>query len=89
MAGKFDLALTFLVTVLLTIGLTAVYSATSFSGIESPYFQRQIIFALFGFAIMISISFIPFRFIQRMTYPFYGFCIFDLYVFISMLKITT
>ncbi len=76
MNSKIDISLTLLVTILLTIGLTAVYSATSFSGIESPFFQRQILFAVVGFAIMISMSFVPFRLIQRMAYPFYGFCIF-------------
>lgn len=76
MNSKIDISLTFLVFILLTIGLTAVYSATSFSGIESPFFKRQIVFALFGFIIMISMNFVPFRFIQRMAFPFYGFCIF-------------
>ncbi len=57
---------------LLTIGLIAVYSATSFSGVQSTYFQRQLIFAVIGLILMIAMAFLPFRFIQRIAYPFYG-----------------
>lgn len=76
MIEKIDIILTILIVALLSIGLTAVYSATSFYGVDSPFFERQIIFAIIGFILMITVSFIPFRFVQRMAYPFYGVSIF-------------
>ncbi len=75
MQNKIDIALTFLVTLLLTIGLIAVYSATSFTGAQSSYFQKQLIFAIIGFTLMIVAAFVPFRLIQRAAYPFYGISI--------------
>ncbi|KAA3611134.1 MAG: rod shape-determining protein RodA [Calditrichaeota bacterium] len=75
MLGRIDFSLSFLVSILLTIGLIAVYSATSFTGVQSSYFQRQLLFAIFGFILMISTAFIPYRLIQRAAYPFYGFSI--------------
>jgi rod shape determining protein RodA len=76
MTGKIDITLTILVCILISIGLLAVYSATSFYDVESSYFERQVYFAIFGLILMVSISFVPFRFVQRMAYPFYAFCIF-------------
>jgi len=76
MFAKIDLSITFLVSLLVTIGLIAVYSATSFSGVQSTYFQKQLIFASIGFVLMIAVAFIPFRFLQRFAYPFYGLSIF-------------
>jgi rod shape determining protein RodA len=75
MQNKIDIALTFLVTLLLTIGLIAVYSATSFTGAQSSYFQKQLIFAIIGFTLMVVAAFVPFRLIQRAAYPFYGISI--------------
>ena len=76
MTGRIDFSVTILAILLLTIGLIAVYSATSFSGIESSYFERQIYYAIAGFIIMISTNFVPFRFLQRFAYPFYGLTLF-------------
>lgn len=78
MNGRIDFSLTALAVLLLTIGLVAVYSATSFSGTENNYFERQILFAIAGFIVMIAINFVPFRFIQRFAYPFYGLTLFML-----------
>ena len=75
MLGKIDLSITFLVSLLLTIGLIAVYSATSFSDIQNSYFQRQLIFAAIGFVLMIGVAFVPFKLIQKIAYPFYGLSI--------------
>lgn len=76
MYGKIDYSLTALTILLLSIGLVAVYSATSFAGTGSNYFERQLFFAILGLTIMISMNFVPFRFIQRFAYPFYGLTIF-------------
>jgi len=72
--SRIDFGLTFFVTVLMTIGLTAVYSAT-YSSSGSDYFDRQLIFAISGLILMIGVTFVPFRFLERMAYPFYGFSI--------------
>jgi len=76
MIGRIDFSVTTLALMLLTIGLVAVYSATSFSGIESSYFERQVFFAITGIIVMISANFIPFRYVQRFAYPFYGLTLF-------------
>ncbi len=76
MLSKIDFSLTFLVSVLVTIGLIAVYSATSFSGVQSSYFQRQLLLSFIGFFLMLGTVFVPFRFIQRIAFPFYGLSIF-------------
>ena len=75
MFGRIDYSLTALTILLLTIGLVAVYSATSFSGTGSNYFERQLFFAILGLVIMISMNYVPFRFLQRFAYPFYGLTI--------------
>ena len=75
MLSKIDFPVTFLTIILLTIGLAAVYSATSFSGIESNLFQKQLTIAILGFLLMLAVPYIPFRFIQRIAYPVYGLSI--------------
>jgi rod shape determining protein RodA len=62
---------------LLTAGLLTVYSATYAVGMQSsPYFTKQLTFAGFGIIIMLAAAFIPFRFVIRFAYLFYGISIF-------------
>ncbi len=72
---KIDYNITLLVTFLLAIGLTAVYSATITGSGESVYFQRQILYTVIGFFIMLVIPYLSFRFIERVSYLFYALSI--------------
>ncbi len=72
---KIDYNITILVTLLLSIGLIAVYSATSSGSGESVYFQRQVVYALTGFLIMLVMPYLSFRFIERVSYLFYALSI--------------
>lgn len=71
-----DFTLLVIVTCLVSIGLIAVYSATHMA-IQSSgeYFTKQLMVAILGFILMISLAFIPFRYIQRSSYIFYGISI--------------
>ncbi len=71
MFSRSDFTITFLVTLLLSIGLMAVYSATSFANAENYFFNRQLIFAVAGLILMFIFPFIPFRMLERLAYPFY------------------
>lgn len=65
----------FLATVVLvSLGIIAIYSATYDAG-ASAYFYRQIIWACVGFVMMLAVIFIPFRTLQLISYPLYGFSI--------------
>ncbi|MGD9898202.1 MAG: rod shape-determining protein RodA [Calditrichaceae bacterium] len=69
---KLDFALLSTVLILLTIGLIAVYSATYSPDIENnSYFEKQLTFAVFGLILLLVTSFMPFRVIQKMSYPLY------------------
>ncbi len=71
-----DFTLVILIACLVSIGLIAVYSATHIAVQSSgEYFTKQLTLAIIGFTIMISITFIPFRYIQRSSYIFYGISI--------------
>jgi rod shape determining protein RodA len=71
-----DFALVFMVIFLVVIGLIAVYSATHVAVQSSgSYFSKQLTVAIIGFILMLSMAFIPFRYIQRSSYLFYGLSI--------------
>ncbi|HED09981.1 MAG TPA: rod shape-determining protein RodA [Caldithrix abyssi] len=72
---KIDYNIAILVALLLTIGLIAVYSATSSGSGESLYFQRQVMYAVTGFLIMLIMPYVSFRFIERASYLFYALAI--------------
>lgn len=73
--GKFDF-ITLLITILiLFIGLLSIYSATFGNVTEVDYFKKQMIFAIAGLVIMISISFIPPRYLAISSYYLYAFSI--------------
>lgn len=74
---QIDLVILSLVTLLLAIGLIAVYSATTTPGLgRSPYFSKQITFAIIGFILMLAVAYTPFKLIQRSSYFLYGLSIF-------------
>ena len=67
-----DFTLAFILTCLISIGLIAVYSATHIADQSSGgYFSKQLTVAIVGFIIMLSLAFIPFKYIQRSSYLFY------------------
>ena len=62
---------TFLVTVaVVAIGLISLYSATYDLG-ASSLFKSQLIYALVGFVVMLSVAFLPERWIRVACYPSY------------------
>ncbi|MBN1407198.1 MAG: rod shape-determining protein RodA [Calditrichaceae bacterium] len=68
--------LVFMVSCLVSIGLMAVYSATHIAVQSSAYyFSRQLTVAIIGLILMFTLAFIPFRYIQRSSYLFYGLSI--------------
>jgi rod shape determining protein RodA len=74
------------VALLLLLGVASVYSATYDAG-ASVYFNRQLIWAAIGFALMITIMFIPFRTLQMLSFPLYGLSVIFLIVVLVMGKI--
>jgi len=72
-----DLVVIGAVLILLTAGLFTVYSATYTADTQSsPYFTKQLTFAVFGIIIMLAAAFVPFKLIVRFAYVFYGISIF-------------
>ncbi len=67
---KIDWILILLSASLLVIGLMAIYSAT-FATHGSEYFSRQLVIATIGFIGMLTMAFIPFRWLQRLSFVFY------------------
>lgn len=76
MFSRNDFTLTSLIVLLLTVGLIAVYSATSFTNAENYFFNRQLVFVIIGLFVMFAGPYIPFRMLERLAYPFYVFSIF-------------
>ncbi len=70
-AIKFDFR-TFVVTIgLVAVGLISIYSATYEAG-ASAIFTSQLVFAIAGLVAMLTIAFLPERWIRLSTYPMYG-----------------
>jgi rod shape determining protein RodA len=67
--NRFDILTLILAIGIITIGLLAVYSATFSNGLE--LFHKQLSFAIFGFILMIFISYIPPRYISNFSILFY------------------
>lgn len=75
-----------IVLMLLGVGLASIYSATYDSG-SSALFYRQLTFAAVGVVLMLIIAFTPFRTIQLLSYPLYGFSVFALLMILVMGKV--
>ena len=67
--NRFDLLTILLTAGIVTIGLLAVYSATYSNGLD--LFYKQFYFAIFGFIIMISVSYIPPKHINKISVLMY------------------
>jgi rod shape determining protein RodA len=79
MFGKYDIITFILILALVAVGTIAIYSATSVADVDAnSFFVRQIIWAILGVLIMIMVSIIPLRIINRFSYWFYGFTLFTL-----------
>ena len=62
---------TFLVCIaLVIIGIFSIYSAT-YDAHAGSSFNRQILWAILGFFLMILVTFLPLRFLQRSSYVAY------------------
>ncbi len=74
---KLDFPLLIMVSALVVVGLLAVYSATHTEGLQAgQYFNKQLAFSIIGLMIMITTAYLPFKFLQKTAYIFYGFSIF-------------
>ncbi len=79
--------LTLTITLLLiVISVASVYSATYDAG-AATYFNRQLLWSLIGFVLMIATMFVPFRSLQLVAYPLYGVSLFVLIVILAMGKV--
>ena len=71
-----DFSLSFIVICLASIGLIAVYSATHMTiQTTGGSFTKQFTLGILGLILMFTLTFIPFRFVQRSSYMFYGLSI--------------
>jgi rod shape determining protein RodA len=73
---RFNFRILVAVLGLMTIGLLAIYSATNGNDIVSDNFKKQVIGAIGGLIIMITIYYLPPRYLQLASYPFYIFTLF-------------
>lgn len=69
---RFDALLLLVTFSIVTVGLVAIYSATYTSDSGSDYFSRQLLFACIGAVIMIIISYLPPKYISKITYYLYA-----------------
>ena len=73
---KYDYITLGLVLVLLLIGIVAIYSATqSLSGEISDLFFKQLLWVGFGFVVLIIVSLISMRTLERLAYILYALSI--------------
>ena len=79
MFGKYDIITLMLILALVGVGTFAIYSATSVADVDAnSFFIRQLLWAILGTIVMVTMSFVPLRIINRFTYWFYGFSLFTL-----------
>lgn len=71
---KMDLVVFGSVVLLVLTGIGSVYSATYDAG-ASLYFNRQVIWGVAGFLMMLAIWLLPFRTLQLASYPLYAISI--------------
>ena len=85
MFGRYDFISLFLVVILVIIGIFAIYSATSVADVDAnSFFIRQVLWAILGMVLMIFISLVPLRSLNRFTYWFYGFSLFLLLLVLAI-----
>ncbi|MCX6160643.1 MAG: rod shape-determining protein RodA [Ignavibacteriae bacterium] len=78
--SKFDIVLFTAALMLTGIGIFAIYSATHGSSLGNTsgtdYYLKQLVFALIGIVMVVVISYIPPKYISRLSYIIYIFAIF-------------
>lgn len=72
---KYDLTLLITTILMVSIGVIAIFSATFGNTSGTDYYTKQLIFAVIGLVIMISISFIPPKYFSKFSYASYGVAI--------------
>ena len=88
MFGKYDYLTLILILALVGVGSIAIYSATSVADVDTNnFFVRQILWAVLGTIVMITVSFIPLRIINRFSYWFYGSALFFLLLVYAVGKV--
>ena len=88
MFGKYDYLTLILILALVGGGTIAIYSATSVADVDTNnFFVRQILWAVLGTIVMITVSFIPLRVINRFSYWFYGSALFFLLLVYAVGKV--
>lgn len=68
---RFDILLALSTAILITIGVLAIFSATYGNTSSHEFYMKQLYFALFGFALMIGISFVPPQYLSKASYLLY------------------
>ena len=71
-----DYSLIFVILFLLAFGLIMLYSTSSYDatlefGDAAYYFKHQLVPTLLGLAVMLVMSFFPYRFLQKLSVPIY------------------
>lgn len=74
--GKMDLTFFSLVIILLTVGLVMLFSASyayslEYYGNSYKFIIRQAAFGIFGVAVMIGVSYIPYHFLKKFSWAVY------------------
>jgi rod shape determining protein RodA len=85
---KYDYLTLGLILVLITIGCFAIFSAT-YSGTseESGFFARQLMWCVLGVLVMIGVSLVSLKLINRLVYWFYIFTLFLLLLVLFVGKV--
>jgi len=68
---RFDIVLALTTAVLVGIGVLAIFSATYGSTANTDLYLKQLYFGIFGFALMIILSFVPPQYISKVSYLLY------------------
>ncbi len=85
---KYDYITLGLILVLITIGCFAIFSATSsVTSEENGFFARQLMWCILGVLVMIGVSLISLKLINRLVYGFYVFTLFLLFLVLFVGKV--
>lgn len=88
MIQRYDYISLGLILLLVAIGCVAIYSATLSGGSETnSYFSRQVIWAVFGTIVMISVSLLSIKLLNRFAYWVYGASLFLLLLVLVVGKV--
>jgi rod shape determining protein RodA len=74
-SDKFDLTLLITTTIMVAIGIVAIFSATFGNTSGTDFYLKQMIFGIIGLVIMIMISLLPPKYFSKFSYASYGLAI--------------